>query len=47
MGINYVIDGHNARVSFYYQYGNIGSVGGLTALADDASKIGLGIQLQI
>ena len=26
-GINYVIDGHNARVSLFYQYGDIATKG--------------------
>lgn len=50
VGINYVIDGHNARVSLFYQYGDINSEGinyrpGVRA--DDVSALGLGLQLQL
>jgi len=41
-GINYVIDGHNARVSLMYQYGDLSTTAG-----NDVSAIKLGFQLQI
>jgi hypothetical protein len=54
-GINYVIDGHNARISLFYQYGNINSRGRIwvpgavdnTVNNRRVSAFGLGIQLQI
>jgi hypothetical protein len=50
VGLNYVIDGHNARISLFYQYGDIATKGlnyapGVSG--DDISAIKLGIQLQI
>jgi len=41
-GINYIIDGHNARVSLMYQYGDLSTTAG-----NDVSAIKLGFQLQI
>ncbi len=50
-GINYVIDGHNARVSLIYQYGDLSSKGifdfGPDVQGDSESAVKLGIQLQI
>ncbi len=50
-GVNYVIDGHNARVSLIYQYGDISSKGifdfGPDVEGDAESAIKLGIQLQL
>ncbi|MCH2173190.1 hypothetical protein MK489_20620 [Myxococcota bacterium] len=50
-GINYVIDGHNARISLFYQYGNLQSTGLNYApnvlKGNDVSRIGIGVQLQI
>lgn len=50
IGTNYVVDGHNARMALYYQYGDI-STKGLNyapgAKGDDVSAIKLSIQLQI
>ena len=49
-GLNYIIDGHNARVSLMYQYGDMATKGrnynaGVTG--DDVHAIKLGFQLQI
>ena len=49
-GLNYIIDGHNARVSLMYQYGDINTKGrDYTAgkTGDDVHAIKLGFQLQI
>ena len=49
-GINYVIDGHNARVSLFYQYGDIATKGlnySPDASGDKVSAIKLAVQLQI
>lgn len=49
-GINYVIDGHNARLSLMYQYGDIATKGrdyGPTVSGDHVNAIKFGIQLQI
>ncbi len=49
-GINYVIDGHNARVSLFYQYGDIATKGinyRPDASGDDVSAIKLGVQIQL
>ncbi|MBK7951295.1 MAG: hypothetical protein IPK00_21675 [Deltaproteobacteria bacterium] len=49
-GVNYVIDGHNARISLFYQYGDIATKGlnyAPTATGDDVSAIKLAIQVQI
>jgi hypothetical protein len=50
VGLNYVVDGHNARISLFYQYGDIATKGlnyapGVSG--DDISAIKLGLQLQI
>jgi len=50
-GLNYVIAGHNARVSLFYQYGDL-ATRGLTNFAPDVtgrnvSSINLGLQIQI
>lgn len=50
-GVNYIIDGHNARLSLFYQYGDIASKSivdfapGVTG--DNVSAIKLGFQLQL
>ncbi|MBT3698623.1 MAG: hypothetical protein HOG42_03090 [Methylococcales bacterium] len=49
-GLNYIIDGHNARVSLMYQYGDMATKGrnynaGVTG--DDVHAIKLGFQMQI
>lgn len=49
-GVNYVIDGHNARVSLFYQHGDLATKGldySPTADGDEVSAIRLGVQLQI
>jgi hypothetical protein len=49
-GLNYIIDGHNARVSLLYQYGDLLTKGldySSTAKGDRVSRIMLGFQLQI
>lgn len=49
-GVNYVIDGHNARLSLFYQYGDIATKGlnyAPTATGDDVSAIKLAVQIQI
>jgi len=49
-GLNYIIDGHNARVSLMYQYGDIATKGrGYTATqdGDDVHAIKIGFQMQI
>lgn len=50
-GVNYVIDGHNARISLMYQYGDLETKGRFnfspTAAGDYVSAIKLGLQLQI
>lgn len=50
-GVNYVIDGHNARVSLIYQYGDIATKGifnyGPNVTGAHVSAVKLGIQLQL
>jgi len=49
-GLNYVIDGHNARVSLFYQYGDIATKGlnyAPDASGDEISAIKLAVQLQL
>jgi len=49
-GINYVIDGHNARISLSWTYGDLLTKGlnyTSTATGDDINAIKLGFQLQI
>ena len=49
-GINYIIDGHNARVSLMYQYGDWNSKGRFNyfdATGDDVHAIKIGFQMQI
>lgn len=49
-GVNYIIDGHNAKVSLSYEYGDLMSKGlnySSTAAGDSGSAIKLGFQLQI
>ncbi len=50
-GINYVIDGHNARISLMYQYGDIETKGRFNwvpgATGDEVSAIKLGLQIQL
>ncbi len=50
IGMNYIIDGHNARVSMFYQYGDIATKGrtwtpGVTG--DEVGVFKLGLQWQI
>lgn len=50
VGLNYVIDGFNARASLFYQYGDLATLGlnyAPTASGRDVSSVGIGIQLQI
>jgi hypothetical protein len=50
VGLNYVIDGHNARISLFYQYGDIATKGlnyAPGASGENISAIKLGVQLQI
>ncbi|MFP6662703.1 MAG: hypothetical protein VCC00_00705 [Deltaproteobacteria bacterium] len=50
IGTNYVIDGFNARVSLFYQYGDIATKGlnyAPEAQGEDISSIWLAVQLQI
>ena len=49
-GINYVIDGHNARVSMFYQHGDIATKGLNYAPGASGNKVGaftLAVQLQL
>lgn len=49
-GINYIIDGHNARISLAWQYGDLLTKGldySSDATGDDIHAITLGLQLQI
>lgn len=49
-GLNYVIDGHNARISLFYQYGDIATKGRVytsTVTGDDVNAVKLGIQIQL
>ena len=49
-GVNYVIDGHNARISLFYQYGDIATKGrsyGPTVSGEHVHAIKMGFQLQI
>ena len=49
-GLNYIIDGHNARISLMYQYGDIATKGrgyATDAAGDDAHAIKIGFQMQI
>lgn len=50
IGLNYVIDGFNARASLWYEYGDLPTLGlnyAPTASGDSVSAIKLGVQLQI
>ncbi len=53
-GVNYIIDGHNARISLFYQYGDIATKGlagpnayAPTAAGKNVSAIKLAMQIQI
>jgi len=49
-GLNYIIDGHNARVSLMYQYGDIATKGRTYTdgrAGDDVHAIKIGFQMQI
>jgi len=49
-GLNYVIDGYNARISLFYQYGDIATKGldySPSASGKNVSAVKLGLQLQI
>jgi hypothetical protein len=50
VGLNYVIDGHNARVSLFYEYGDIATKGlnyAPGATGDNVSAVKLAVQLQL
>jgi len=50
VGLNYIIDGFNARVSLFYQYGDLATLGlnyAPGASGDNVSAIKLGVQLQL
>ncbi|MEO1884919.1 MAG: porin [Methylococcales bacterium] len=49
-GLNYIIDGHNARISLMYQYGDIATKGRTYTVGntgDDVHAIKVGFQMQI
>lgn len=50
-GLNYIIDGHNARVSLFYQYGDFITKSTVNfspnVTGDDVSRVMLGIQYQL
>ncbi len=49
-GINYIIDGHNARISLMYQYGDIATKGRSYATdvtGDEVHAVKLGFQIQL
>ena len=53
-GVNYIIDGHNARISLFYQYGDLATKGlagpnayAPTAAGKHVSAIKLAMQIQI
>jgi hypothetical protein len=48
-GVNYIISGHNARISFFSQYGNLASLGSNyapTATGDNNYAVKLALQIQ-
>lgn len=50
LGVNYIIDGHNAMISLNWQYGDLITKGldySTDASGDDVHSINLGLQLQI
>jgi len=50
VGLNYIIDGHNAKISLFYQYGDIATKGRSylpTTTGADVSAIKLALQLQL
>ena len=51
VGTNYIIDGHNARISLFYQYGDIATKGRFnftpSASGKNVSAIKIGLQLQL
>ncbi|MGH3642629.1 MAG: hypothetical protein ACRDUX_26800 [Mycobacterium sp.] len=50
LGTNYVIDGFNARLSLFYQYGDLATLGlnyAPTASGGNVSSVGIAVQLQI
>lgn len=50
VGLNYVLDGHDARIALFYQYGDINSKGRVwvpSAEGEKVSAVGIGIQLQL
>ena len=50
LGLNYVIDGNNARISFFYQHGDIATKGREwlpTTTGDEVSRFALAVQLQL
>jgi len=49
-GVNYIIDGHNARLSLFYEYGDFATKGldySPAAAGDEVSAIKLALQVQI
>jgi hypothetical protein len=50
-GINYIIDGHNARISMFYQHGDIATKGLVNyapgVSGDEVGAFKLAIQLQL
>ena len=50
-GVNYIIDGHNARVSLFYQHGDIATKGltnfAPSAAGPDVNAVKLAVQLQL
>nr|MDQ3566287.1 hypothetical protein [Pseudomonadota bacterium] len=49
-GVNYVIDGHNARVSLFYEHGDIATEGldySPGVREDEVSAVKLGLQIQL
>ncbi len=50
VGLNYIIDGHNARIALFYQYGDINSKGRVWVPGvegDKVSAVGVGVQIQL
>jgi hypothetical protein len=50
-GVNYIIDGHNARLSLFFQHGDLATKSLVnfapTVKGDDVSAVKVAIQLQI
>ncbi|ADJ27186.1 hypothetical protein [Nitrosococcus watsonii] len=50
VGLNYVLDGHDARISLFYQYGDINTKGRVWVPGVEGEKVsavGIGVQLQL